>query len=156
MLERGVSTKCSACTRRWRREHQYQPVHGHCTRVGKTPTYRTWYSMTRRCFYPPTAGFKNYGGRGITIDPSWLQPKGLGFLNFLRDMGERPAGTSIDRINPDGNYEPGNCRWATPKEQAANRRPHDNRPGWVKRVGRPVQIPAGAFTRLLQPFSWRG
>lgn len=75
--------------------------------------------MLSRCYNSHEAGFKNYGGRGIAVCERWHS-----FKNFLADMGERPAGKTLDRFpNNDGDYEPGNCRWATPKEQKANQRP---------------------------------
>lgn len=83
----------------------------------RTRTYRTWYSMRNRCNNPSNRNYRLYGGRGITVCERWDL-----FENFLADMGERPEGRSIDRIDPDGNYEPSNCRWATPKEQIHNRR----------------------------------
>lgn len=73
--------------------------------------------MRSRVTNPNRREWKWYGGRGITCDPRWKL-----FVNFLADMGERPTGTSLDRIDPDGNYEPGNCRWATKREHLSNKR----------------------------------
>lgn len=85
-----------------------------------TRTYRIWRSMLSRCENEKAVSFKNYGGRGIRVCDAWHD-----FEGFLADMGECPGGRSIDRIDHNGNYEPGNCQWATHKQQQNNRR--DNR-----------------------------
>lgn len=81
-----------------------------------TSTYNIWRSMRRRCIDAKKKSYNRYGGRGITVCRRWDS-----FENFLADMGERPDGCQIDRINNDGNYEPSNCRWVTPKVNANNR-----------------------------------
>ena len=96
-----------------------------CLRIGQktinggrnSPEYEPWRSAKRRCFNPKNEHFDRYGGRGITMCPEWRDS----FEAFLRDVGPRPSPRhSIDRINNDGNYEPGNVRWATKREQMLN------------------------------------
>lgn len=94
-------------------------THGH-SRGGKiTPTYSAWVAMNNRCYKPNDPRYVDYGAKGVEVCDAWR----LDFSAFLADVGERPEGRySIDRIDPAGNYEPGNVRWATPEEQNRNKR----------------------------------
>jgi hypothetical protein len=84
-----------------------------------TKVYVAWLAMRRRCYQPNDTGYKNYGARGIEVCEQWLQS----FKAFYADMGDPPtAQHSLDRKDPDGNYEPDNCQWATPQQQGGNRR----------------------------------
>lgn len=103
------STKSCRCFRR-----------GRGITHGKTGSreFRVWEGMKARCLNPHNISYVNYGGRGIVVCERWLNS----FENFLADMGPRPKGRSIERVNNNGNYEPANCVWADAKTQAMNRR----------------------------------
>lgn len=103
--------------------------------LSKTPAYSSWKGMVHRCTNPKHSSYGEYGGRGIIVCDRWNPHAGGLFENFLADMGERPSGKTLDRIDNDGDYEPGNCRWVTPARQAANRRLP---PGRLPRVGRRI------------------
>lgn len=90
--------------------------HGYMAGEKRHPFYNLWRDMLRRCSSPKCKIYKHYGGRGISVCGRWKT-----FTNFLKDMGEKPAGLSLERIDNDGDYEPGNVRWATQREQTLNK-----------------------------------
>lgn len=83
-----------------------------------TKTFRSWGCMKQRCLNPKSPDYARFGGRGITICKAWIDS----FEKFFADMGERPTGKTLDRIDVNGNYTPANCRWSTISEQSRNRR----------------------------------
>jgi hypothetical protein len=94
-------------------------THGNAREDAETAEYRAWHGMRQRCHDPRNAGYRNYGGRGIRVCTRWRES----FAAFLEDVGPRPGPEySLDRVNNDGHYEPGNVRWATHIEQCRNTR----------------------------------
>lgn len=84
----------------------------------RSRTFQSYFNMIVRCYYDSNKDWEDYGGRGVTVLERWR----LSFENFLQDMGHRPKGMTLDRINPNRGYTPGNCRWATLSDQARNKR----------------------------------
>lgn len=112
-LRRDLAFSCGCANR-----HKGQPPqHGHALKYNMSATYRAWAGMKARCANQGHHKYPIYGGRGIKVCPRWTA-----FENFLLDMGEKPSGTSLERIDVDGDYTPSNCKWATAKEQANNKR----------------------------------
>ena len=115
-IRNNRTQSCGCLRREWLKAQGLAGIVTH----GETNSreYRAWRYAKQRCTNPKNIGWKDYGGRGITMCQAWSES----YERFLADMGRCPEGLTLDRKNTDGNYEPGNCRWATPKEQANNRR----------------------------------
>lgn len=110
-------TKSCGCDQVIARSASY-PTHGHFIGDKPTRTYKSWQAMIARCTNPKHPAFLQYGGRGIIICEQWRNS----FEQFLADVGERPDGKTLDRIETNGNYEPGNVQWATRTDQNRNKR----------------------------------
>lgn len=126
-------------------------THGMGARSSKTPEYKVWQDIRRRCLNPKAHDYRYYGGRGITICPEWDD-----FTVFLRDMGPRPSSEhSIDRVDNDGPYSAANCRWATRTTQGRNKRnnvwlTHDGKTLTLTEWSRMLEIPASRLTSRLR------
>lgn len=113
------TSNCKSCgmKKAWQTQESFKSHKNITHGQTNSPTHISWMSMKRRCYFKDSNGYKNYGGRGITVCERWMS-----FENFLADMGNRPEGMTLDRIDPDKNYMPENCRWQTTRQQGYNKR----------------------------------
>ena len=125
-LRRGYTRSCGCLNQE---ERSKRRTHGQTCDGMFTPEYRAWRQMLARIRAKTGRNYLWYGARGITVCERWLK-----FENFLADMGKRPPGMTIDRKNNDGNYEPGNCRWATSYQQGHNKSVFRNNRSGIKGV----------------------
>jgi hypothetical protein len=140
-----------------RAKHPGRPIeHGEATKGSESVEYRTWARMKNRCTNPNHTAYPHYGGRGIAVCDRWMGS----FEDFLEDMGRRPTPQhSIDRIDNDGDYEPGNCRWATKTEQSSNYSrnrvlEHGGRRQTLSQWANEVGVSAEAIASRIDAFGW--
>jgi len=133
---------------------QRSTKHGHYKNSKMSPTYKTWSTMIQRCTNINSQKYPIYGGRGITVCKRWKK-----FSNFLEDMGEQPWKHQIDRINNNKGYNKSNCRWATPKQQARNRRnnrleTHNGKTQCLAIWAEELKIPYATLLARIDRLSW--
>lgn len=161
-LRNGGSRSCGCLAGEWSKSMGSNPAfvakraasqvrHGHKKRGNASPEYKTWLGMKARCERPTNKDYPRWGGRGIRVCDRWQD-----FAAFFADMGPKPSPShSIDRLDPDANYEPGNCRWATPAEQGGENK-RSNRPVIIDGVSYPtVTAACRAFNTPLSRMSMR-
>jgi hypothetical protein len=147
----GATRSCGCLHRETaRRQGQRSKIHG----MSKTPLYRVWNAMLHRCNDPKNWAYKYYGGRGIKVCRRWLK-----FANFYADMGDCPAGLTLDRKNNNGDYRKGNCRWASREEQASNNRRArlltlDGRTQTLSRWAREKKMLVGSLWHRINHLGW--
>lgn len=137
-LRRGLTKSCGCLHREM--VAKINASHG----MSDSPTYMSWAAMLTRCSNPNQECYKYYGALGVTVCDRWRKS----FENFLADMGERPDGKTLDRESPFGNYEPENCKWSTPKEQANNTRGQHAIAKLRAMEARPVEAFESGYTRI--------
>jgi len=147
---RSSSTKSCGCLLK----EGNQLRHGQNKGQKPTRTYKSWDGMKQRCNNPKDKDYKSYGGRGITVCEEWQE-----FSNFFKDMGECPEGCSIDRIDNNKGYNKENCRWATRKQQARNRRSNrtltfDGKTRCLSFFAEEYGIPRSTLRNRLDMFHW--
>lgn len=146
---RAGNVKSCGCLQR-ERSSESKTIHGHSRAKNVTSEYRTWRHMHERCSSKKDKSFSNYGGRGITVCKRWSS-----FTNFYKDMGKRPEGTSIDRIDNNKGYFPKNCRWATKEQQSNNKRTNrwitiDGKTMTLTQWSKHLNIPIATMYRRVQ------
>lgn len=147
---RSGNTKSCGCFQK-QRASESSKTHG----LSKTVEYRAWIDLLKRCCDPDSQMYSHYGGRGIVVCDRWLN----GFENFLADMGKRPDGMEIDRINNNGNYEPENCRWTTRIVNTNNKRNNvlitfKNETKTASEWSRVVGLSAKAIAMRITKYKW--